>query len=624
MCGIVGLVREDSHSRDDSPLTRMRDTLACRGPDDADTWWSADQRVGLAHRRLSVIDLSAAGRQPMQDTGGQLCITFNGEIYNYRELRADLQQRGHRFRTATDTEVVLAAYRAWGVDCVQRLNGMFSFALYDEAQQHLLLARDRAGEKPLFYAHGQGELRFASELKALMADPAFPRVISPEALSAYLAFGYVSGDACMLQGVKKLLPAHALLYDLKSGAARTWAYWELPEWDGVERAAPDLLDEFEELLTDAVSRQMVADVPVGVLLSGGVDSSLVTALASRTAPERVTTFTIIFPGHGVYDEGPHARIVAKHFGTRHLELVAEPASVELMPQLARQFDEPLADSSIVPTFLVSRLVRQHATVALGGDGGDELFGGYLHYSRLLRQERLRRIIPRPARRVAGVLARQLPVGLPGRNYVVGLSHDRERAIVHATSYFDARLRHELLAPALRAGIGFGDPEAHRVALARRSGSLLQAATALDFSTYLPDDILVKVDRASMLTSLEVRAPFLDHRVVELAFGRVPDHLRTTRQARKILPRMLAERLLPPELDTSRKRGFSVPLGAWFRSGWGDYMADVLGGAPQELFDRKTIAALLAGQRRGYSNTERLFSLTMFELWRRAYDVALPS
>ena len=367
MCGIVGIASNAPQTQR-SWLAIGRDAMTHRGPDDAGEWWSAEGRVGLAQRRLSIIDLSPAGHQPMHDASGLLSIVYNGEIYNFADLRDELIAKGYSFKSHSDTEVILAAYREWGTDCLQRFNGMFAFALHDARQQIMFLARDRAGEKPLFYHQANGVLRFASELKALLVDTDLPRRIEPEALDCYLAMGYVPGERCMLQGFSKLPPAHALVFALQTGQSRLWRYWQLPELVTAQSPQDEmaLLDELETLLEDAVRRQMVADVPVGVLLSGGVDSSLITAMAVR-ASSKVQTFTIGFPGHGKLDETEHARLIARHFGTRHTELMAEEATADLLPRLARQFDEPMADSSMIPTFLVSQLVRQHCTVALGGE-----------------------------------------------------------------------------------------------------------------------------------------------------------------------------------------------------------------------------------------------------------------
>jgi asparagine synthase (glutamine-hydrolysing) len=616
----VGIAASTPQS-DRAWLEAGRDAMRHRGPDDAGLWWSDDGRVGLGHRRLAIVDLSPGGHQPMRLAAAGLTIAFNGEIYNFRELRAELEERGCTFQTHSDTEVLLATYHLWGDAFLDRLVGMFAIALYDEPRQTLLLARDRAGEKPLFYRAGAHEIRFASELKALMADPNLPRHIDATALDCYLAMGFVPGELCMLQGFRKLPPAHALRYDVRSGSMHQWRYWQLPVPPSTQATATDepaLLAELEALLEDAVGLQLMADVPVGVLLSGGVDSSLITAMAVRHSCQ-VRTFTIGFHGHGARDETPHARLVAQHFGTHHTALVAEPTLADLMPRLAAQFDEPMADSSMIPTFLVSQLVRQHCTVALGGDGGDELFGGYDHYSQLMCMQRSLGPLPLPLRQGAAAAAQALlPIGFKGRNWLHVLGTDLRTDLPLFASQFDARTRRELLA---------GRPGQPRVAeniLRQRTPAepdLLQRATRMDFNDYLAEDILVKVDRASMLNSLEVRAPLLDHRLIEFAFGRVPGYLKATQTGRKILLKHLAAKLLPPSFDKQRKQGFSIPLASWLRSGpFRDLFWSVLTDA-HCMFDPAAVRSLLAGQDRGRSNGERLFVLVLFELWRRAYGIA---
>jgi asparagine synthase (glutamine-hydrolysing) len=621
MCGIVGVAGEVRIGRD--TLTAMRDAMHHRGPDDEGVWWSEDGRVGLGHRRLAIIDLSTAGRQPMTDAGGTLQIVFNGEIYNYLELRRELEALGHQFFTQSDTEVILQAYLEWDTECLPRLNGMFAFALFDIRKQRLLLARDPAGEKPLFYRTEGGALTFASELKALLADPTCPREMEPSALDAYLAFGYVPGGGCILRGVEKLPQGHALVFDVRSGAKRMWAYWTLPVSAPSGATDEELLEELDSLLADSVRLRLIADVPVGVMLSGGVDSSLVAAMASRVSSRRIKTFNISFPGHGSFDEAPYARAVARHFDTEHVELAAEPATVDLLPELARQYDEPIADSSMVPTYLVSKLIRREATVALGGDGGDELFGGYFQHSWVQQQGRLGDWIPRRAQRAATAAVRRLvPVGTTGRNYLLGLTAGHPLNVVQFNVLFDADARRQLLRPLNGRDIIFGAPEAYKVGLCADRDTPLQQATALDFRTYLVDDILTKVDRASMLCSLEVRAPFLDVRLIDLAFRRVPDRLRATSRERKILSRRLAERILPSGLDLTRKQGFALPLAQWFKGNWGRFIEEVLTARESDLFDRRLVRQLIAGQRAGFSNTSRLFALTMLELWRREYRVTL--
>ena len=622
MCGICGLASA-TEPVSGGLVAAMAATLRHRGPDDEGTWTSPDRRVSFGHRRLSIIDLSPGGHQPMTDAGGRLSISYNGEIYNHLELKAELTALGHVFGTRSDTEVILAAYRQWDVDAIKRLNGMFAFALHDADRDRVLLARDRAGEKPLFYRHAAGRFAFASELKALMADTTAPRSIDPAGLSQFLAFGYVTGETCILRGVRKLPQGHALIYDLRRDAVATWPYWTLPEPFPESGGAPEnggrrdeeLVDELERLLLDSVRMRLIADVPVGIMLSGGLDSSLVTAMAARVSSTPVRTFTISFPGHGTLDESPYARLVAEHFGTAHVELAAEAASVDLLPVLARQYDEPLADSSMVPTYLLCRLIRREATVALGGDGGDELFGGYRHYEWVRRQDLVRRLVPRPLRSAISVGARALPFGLRGRNYLIGSDRDVAWSMAHANIYFDAATRRRLL-----GGIGGlidDDPERAKGRLGV-GHSAVERAMAMDFRSYLVDDILVKVDRASMLTSLEVRAPLLDPRIIELAYGRTPARLRAWKGQRKVLLRRLARRVLPRAFDVTRKQGFSPPLDAWFAGDWGRYMCDVL--RQSEVLDRGVVGQLIAAQKRGLHNTHRLYALTMLELWRREYGV----
>lgn len=619
MCGIVG-TGGTAPNLDRSWLAVGRDAMTHRGPDDAGEWWSADGRVGLAHRRLSIIDLSPLGHQPMHMPELGLSIVFNGEIYNHHSLRDELAGLGFNFRSHSDTEVLLAAYAAWGEDCLARFNGMFAFALYDALRHKLFLARDRAGEKPLFYHLANGSLQFASELKALLANPANPRRIDTEALDCYLAMGYVPGERCILKGYNKLPPAHALSFDLQNGQAHVWRYWQLPELAPAQEPLNEaaLLDELETLLDDAVRGQMVADVPVGVLLSGGVDSSLVTAMAVR-ASSQVQTFTIGFPGHGKLDETEYARLIARHFGTRHTELMAEDASVDLIPRLARQFDEPMVDSSMIPTFLVSQLVRQHCTVALGGDGGDELFGGYAHYSNLQQLQQNLGWIPYSLRRGLSLSAEKLlPAGFKGRNWAQGLGVELDNGLPLNASCFDVTMRRRLLKAHTNWPLVAETVRKNRIPAIP---DLVQRATRMDFTNYLAEDILVKVDRASMLSSLEMRAPFLDYRLIEFAFGKIPSRLKATPIEKKIMLKRLTARILPPEFDRQRKQGFSIPLGEWLKGGAFSKMFNEVLRDPQCSFDAGTVDALLRGQDKGRSNGERLFALVLFELWRREYRIS---
>jgi asparagine synthase (glutamine-hydrolysing) len=625
MCGITGIVSTKPVA-EKSLLLHMRDTMRHRGPDHAGHYWSPDHRIGLAHRRLAIIDLSPAGHQPMEDSTGQYIIVLNGEIYNYQELREDLLESGHTFHSVTDTEVLLESYKRWGKDCLIHLTGAFAFAIYDAVNHELFLARDRAGEKPLFYRHSDQGLFFASELKALMADSTFPRNLDLDALDYYLTYGYLPGDQSILEKTRKLLPGHAMTYNTETHHIHIWRYWELPENRPMSDVAiEELSEELEKILSTAVRRQLMADVPLGILLSGGLDSSLITAFAARESGFPIKTFTVSFPGHGSFDEGPYARIVAEYFGTDHTELIAEPAAVSLLPLLARQCDEPLADHSIVPTSMLAGLVRKSVTVALGGDGGDELFGGYPHYGLLQKMDRLRNYIPESIRQIGSFLAsHSLPVGTKGRNHIIGLKGDAGTSVAAVNVYFDSATRQKLLSPLYQAGyLPVISPESRKAAFFDASLSIFQNAPRTDFQTTMADGYLVKSDRASMLHSLELRAPFLDHKLIEFAFGQVPDRFKATGGHRKILLRHLAKRILPKTLNINRKQGFSLPLASWFRGEWGTFVNDVLMEADTSIFDKKAIMNIIKGQRRGFANENRLFALTMFELWRREYAISLP-
>jgi len=608
MCGILGWIgtgapREAFEAR----LDRLRH----RGPDGRGFWQDRARDVLLGHTRLSIIDLSPTGAQPMIDSSGRFAIVFNGEIYNFPELRSELEAAGARFRGRCDTEVLLEAYKRWGEDCLTRLNGMFAFAIYDsggsDAPPSVFLARDRVGKKPLYAVHAGTSLRFASELKALGHDGA----LDLAALNHYLAYGCYPGELCFQQGVRKLPAGHAARFTLATGQWRQWAWWSLPDHAIPAAGDPEpLTEELAALLSESVRRRLVADVPVGVFLSGGLDSSLVTAAAARVSAAPVKTFTIRVPATG-FDESSYARLVASHFGTDHHELTADRASLAVLDDMAAFFDEPLADSSLIPTFLVSRLTRQHVTVALGGDGGDELFAGYNHYRAALRDARRFAWVPRPLWRAAAAGAGGLPAGLKGRNLLVSLREGPICQRVWGTSFFDRTVRGRLLVPEARAALGddFLAPERGSRALLCDGADPVRALCRFDFATTLVDDYMVKVDRASMMNSLEVRAPFLDGNLVEFAFGKVPSVWKCDGVETRRLERRLARKWLPPSLDIDRKQGFSVPLDAWFREAGAQAVRERLVGLP-EMIDGKMVEALIRGEMAGRANGARLFALVV--------------
>lgn len=619
MCGIIGIAAR-THVVERAWLAAGRDAMQHRGPDGAGEHWSQDGRVGFGHRRLAIIDLSDAGHQPMQDAGKTLCIVLNGEIYNFQSLRRELEDLGHVFRSASDTEVVLLAYRQWGEDCVRRLEGMFAFAIHDVQRATVFMARDRAGEKPFFYRAGRGELRFASELKALMADATLPREVDPDALDSYLAFGYNPGARCMLKGYMKLPAAHAMRFDCATGAVHVYRYWSLPELvttDGPS-SEDDLVRVLEFELEGSVRRQLVADVPVGLLLSGGMDSSLITALAAR-ATGKIRTFTVGYKDEPDYDETRHADLIARHFGTQHTVLTADAPGDEILTQLARQYDEPIVDSSMIPTFLVTREIARHCKVALGGDGGDELFGGYHSASQIATLEARRNSLPTTLCSAISRAAAHLPRGFKGRQKLAYLGLDPAADVLPYLPRFNVSERRRLMAKAAQ-----WQPvaEAHRRARIPADVDAVQRMTRFDFANYLPDDILVKVDRASMLNSLEVRAPFLDARIIDFAYGRVQSASKANPAGRKLILRKLAQRILPAGFDAARKQGFGFPVDRMLRAGrWRQVVDDALAD-PDCIFDRAAVGKLLRLLDGGSAVGEAIFAIGMFELWRKEYRVTL--
>ncbi|MBX9856516.1 MAG: asparagine synthase (glutamine-hydrolyzing) [Gemmatimonadaceae bacterium] len=624
MCGIVGRV-EYRQKIDGALLCAQRDSMTHRGPDSEGIWVSDDSRVGLGHRRLAIIDLTPGGHQPMLDRDTGCIITFNGEIYNYRDLRNELVALGRTFRTASDTEVILAAYAQWGALCTERLEGMFAFAIYDRSNDRLFLARDRTGEKPLYYAIDPSYFAFASELKALLVDPRLKRHLRTDSLNEYFAYGYVPGKDTMFDGVKRLEPGCTLEVSLSNQQIKQRRYWLLPEFDSSanDQAQDTILEEVELALRIAVRRQLVADVPIGVLLSGGLDSSIVTALAASESRVRLKTFTARFPGQTRFDEGPFAKLVASHLGTEHVELDIPPASADLLISLVQQFDDPIADSSLIPTYLVSRAVRQHATVALGGDGGDELFAGYHRYSSYLMQQRWRRLTPKWTRdALAWVYGRWSTEPRRGRGFAEALAGDIGTSIANAGRMFFPNER-RLISPALRSlsEERLQRPEVRRGSSFKERIGAIQRGTAVDFTSYLVDDVLTKVDRASMLTSLEVRAPMLDVRVVQVAMNRVPDSLKASPTERKIALRSIGAKLLPPALDLRRKQGFSVPLDAWMRTAWKPLVEQACARPSTPLVDsaalRRYRDLLIQGRHVG----TQLFALLSLRMWEEEFKIS---
>jgi len=570
MCGIAGIFHSETPKPvDPVRVERMCEAMVHRGPDGAGVW--TDTGIGLGHRRLSIIDLEGSP-QPMHSTDGRAVIVFNGEIYNYRELRRELEQEGARFRTSGDTEVILAAWQRWGVDCLSRLHGMFAFALYDIDRRQLLLARDRLGVKPLFMARlSDGSLAFASELKGLLTHPLLRRRVNTQALDAYLAWGYVPDSHSILSGVDKLAAGHFML--LEQGkpvpAARRW--WDVSFADRERGSEADLSAQLVHLMREAVQSRMVADVPLGAFLSGGVDSSSVVALMSEASSDPVRTCSIGFDVEAL-DETGYARLVADRFGTQHEARTVSPDDFGAADSLAAMFDEPFADASALPTWRVCQLAREKVTVALSGDGADEAFAGYRRQVFHHNEERVRRLMPHGLRQsLFGSLGQIWPKAdwaprpLRAKATLLALAETGEQGYARALSVTTPEARAGLYSNEFVSKLGGFQAEQELIELMRRAParSGLDRAQYADLAFWLPGDILTKVDRTSMAVSLEAREPLLDHRLIEFA-ARLPENMRVRGTTGKYLLKKCMERYLPEDILYRPKQGFVTPIAQWLR------------------------------------------------------------
>ncbi|HXE81183.1 MAG TPA: asparagine synthase (glutamine-hydrolyzing) [Vicinamibacterales bacterium] len=619
MCGIAGFadpVADESRlAHDERLLRRMCAVIRHRGPDDEGI--RVDGGVGLGMRRLSIIDL-ATGHQPIRNEDASVWVVFNGEIYNFRELRRDLERRGHRFATASDTEVIVHGYDEWGEGVFARLQGMFGIALWDRRHAVLLLARDRLGIKPLYYADLGGRLLFGSELKSLLATGEIERRLDAAALEHYLAFLYTPPDRSIIRGVRKLPPGRLLRW--RGGAVRVHAYWR-PPLDERPMAADEAEAALLQHLRNAVRSHLVSDVPLGAFLSGGIDSSLVVGLMAEASDRPVKTFSIGFD-EPAYDELDAARLVARHFGTDHHEFIVRPDALAIVDRIVAHFDEPFGDASAIPTWYVSELARRHATVVLSGDGGDELFGGYDRYLPHPLVARFDRLPVPGAHRLAGALGRRLPRGAMGRRFLQHVAKPPIDRYIESVSFFGPEDRAALLTPSARSDEQ-PLPEQRLASLFARTTHLPFGSRMMhaDLATYLPEDVLTKVDRMSMAHSIESRVPLLDHRLVEFALT-LPLSMKIHDGERKRVLKAVGRRLLPEAILTRPKQGFAVPLAVWCRGRLRDAFADVLRSTrlrQRGCFQAREIDRLLDEHLTGRRDHElRLWQLFVFELWHRQY------
>ena len=625
MCGICGALALDGQAVEQGIIENMVNAVRHRGPDDFGV--EIHGACGIGNARLAILDLSEAGHLPMriEGQGRPVWIAYNGEAYNYAEIRPALEVRGYRFRSGNDTETLLAAYLEYGDDFLERFRGMFALAIWDPQMGKLTLARDRLGQKPLYYYHDERWFVFGSEIKSLLQHPAVPSRVNEAMLPYYLAYGYAPTPQTMFDGIKMLPPGKLLTMQLDgSGGVEmaVRAYWEAPypssNHAGVDERA--LTGELLEQLREAVRLRLISDVPLGAFLSGGLDSSAIVALMAEASTEPVKTFAIGFAGEESFDERAHARKVAKLFATDHREFVVEPNAIELLPELVWHYDQPFADSSAIPTYLVAKHTRQYVTVALTGDGGDELFAGYDRFRAAHMAERYSRL-PAPLHSLLRGTLGMLPESTAYR----GFARSANRFVAAARLPLEERYLSWVRVVSdewLAALLDDGRAQAVRMHYAayfegQRNGDLTARLLDVNMRTYLPDDLLIKIDRMSMAVSLEARAPFLDHNLVEFMAG-VPSNLKLRGSTSKHILKQALRGILPDEIIERRKHGFGVPVGRWFRNELADFAQDVLL-APRALqrgyFAEEAVRGIFNAHLSGRRDLgPMLWSLLTFELW----------
>ena len=620
MCGIVGLVRNDGKPIDEGLLARMNEAIRHSGPDEDGFYVNGS--VGLAMRRLAIIDLKS-GQQPIHNRDRTAWIVFNGEIYNYLELREKLEKLGHTFYTNSDTEAIVHAYDQYGSDCPKHLRGMFAFAIWDERTQELFLARDRVGKKPLLYAEVNGQLVFGSEFSAILLHPDVSKEIRPEAIDCYLSFMCVPAPLTAYRAIKKLEPGHSLRW--RKGEVKTERYWQPDFSKKLDISEEEAGERAIEILRDAVKVRLMSEVPLGAFLSGGIDSSAVVALMSQESSEKVKTFSIGFEEQD-FSELQHAKRIAEHVGADHHEFIVRPDAVEILPMLVEHYGEPYADSSAVPTYYVARETRRHVTVALNGDGGDESFAGYERYIAMGLTEKYRKVpaffreslIKEAVNRIPTSPIRKSTVNSAKRLLEV-VSKPRVNRYMHWMSVFNEGLKEPLYSDAFRQQTDRAFAASFLDTWFKKANGNGPVDTLLltDLMTYLPNDLLVKVDIATMAVSLEARSPFLDHHVIEFAAS-LPERLKLRRLTTKYLLKKVLRRLLPAENLDRRKMGFGVPIGHWFRGKMQPFLREVVlsdKALRRGLFKPEVVKQLVEQHTRSERDySHQLWTLLMLELW----------
>lgn len=615
MCGIAGLYGLQGQPVDVEDVHAMCDVLVHRGPDDEG--YFVDGNIGMGMRRLSVIDLDT-GQQPVSNRSGSVQVVMNGEIYNYRELREALKAQGHIFATAGDTEVIVHLYEEHGIECVQHLRGMFAFSLWDNRLRRLMLVRDRLGKKPLYYGEFQNRLIYASEIKALLQLPYVDRDLNWASVGHLFSFLTTPPTESIVQGIKKLAPGHMLIIGAGK-APQLSCYWDVHFEPDYTRNEQDTVVALRDLLQESVRLRMRSDVPFGAFLSGGLDSSAVVAMMTRETSRPVKTFSIGF-SETAFNEAPYARQVAQALGTEHQELILEPDVLDILDDLIWYLDEPLGDSSAIPTYMVAKMAAGQVTVALSGDGGDEIFAGYDKYLKE-QKERHRDRIPYPVRKMLGVIGAGMTEGMRGRNFLRHIALDGDERYLDAGNMFGRNTQRALFQPEVAETILATDLLAYRRdCLAREHDHWLSAVQYTDIKNYLPLDIMTKVDRMSMAHSLETRSPLLDHKLVEFA-ATIPPALKLRHGNTKYILKQAMRGMLPDTIIDRRKQGFAVPLGAWFREDMNGFVRDLLfsvSSRSRNIFNADYIERLLTLHQRGREADLQLWTLISFELWCRTF------
>ena len=628
MCGISGFI-DFNKKTSIEVLEKMNRIMAHRGPDgEGYGMYETDTaKVGLGHRRLSIIDLTAGGSQPQ--TFGSLHITFNGEIYNYAEIKKVLEEKGHNFKSHSDTEVILHAYAEWGSAALQQFIGMFAFVIYDEAQQKIFACRDRAGVKPFFYYYKDGLFLFGSELKALVQHPAFEKQINTDAVAAFLQFGYVPTPHCIFNDAHKLKPGHFLTFDIPKRQLETTQYWNV--YDAYNKpildiSLPEAIEETEKILTSAFQYRMVSDVPVGVFLSGGYDSSCVTAILQKNNTEKIKTFTIGVPDAGM-NEAPFAKQIAAHLGTDHTEYYCtEKEALEIVPQLPFFYDEPFADSSAIPTTLVSRIAREKVTVALSADAGDEIFAGYNRYDYMIKYGGALKKIPGIIRRSAATMMDLIPadkIPVFNKKYLFHSRYEKVKSLLKEPSAKNVlmsmtqQMNNKEIAELFKDSIQQMPSYFDSKDLKPDNYSVLSYMMAVDYQTYLLDDILQKVDRAGMSVSLEGREPFLDHRIIEWA-ARLPMEYKYNKGNKKFILKQIVHKYIPAAMMDRPKMGFGIPISAWLQKDlkpFVDQYFDEQFIIKQNIFNNEVLQRIKKSFYDGkVEKAEKIWYILMFQMW----------